>query len=272
MKLEGKVAVITGAARGQGRSHALTFAREGADIVASDICHDLPCPNYSLGTREELDNTVEEVRALGRRAIAVEADVRNAAQMKAMVDKAIGEFRKIDILINNAGFLHCSPPHEITEEQWDISFDTMVKGVWLGCKYVIPHMMQQKSGVILNTAAEGGLKGFGMMCHYIAAKHAVVGLTRALAVELAPYNIRVNCVCPGYVDTAMLDGVAADLNMKPEELKNRLKKAILLSAPSIMEPQDISNAYLWLASDEARYVTGVALLVDQGFFQKSRVD
>lgn len=267
MLLKDKVAMITGGARGQGRCHAITFAAEGADIVVCDICEDMPELRYPLGTKEQLDTTVEAVKSLGRRAIGVKADVRSAADMKKVVDTTIEEFGKVDILINNAGIMPMTMAHEMAEEEWDAVCDTMVKGVWLGCKYVIPHMMKQKSGVILATGSVAALKGFGMMCHYVAAKHAVLGLMRALAIDLAPYNIRVNCVCPGHVDNDMTIGGAIYAGMKVEDFREWLKGTNLF--PRLNQEVDISRVMLWLCSDEARNVTGATYLVDNGFMQVS---
>jgi len=270
MLFENKVVVITGAARGQGKSHALGFAKEGADIVLSDICHDFEGPNYAMGTQVELDEVVQEIQAMGRRAIARQVDVRSESEVRTLISDAVSEFGRVDVMVNNAGFLQMGAAHEITESQWDASIDTMMKGVFFGCRFAALQMKEQEGGgVICSTSSGGGFKGFGHMAHYVAAKHGVIGLTRALAVELAPFNIRVNAICPGHVATNMLSGSAPDAGLTPEELEAFLKRTILLPAPTLLSPSDITAAYLWICSEQARYVTGTQIVVDQGFLQKS---
>ncbi len=273
MRYEGKVVVITGAARGQGRSHALGFAEEGADVVVSDICHDFQGPSYPMGTEEQLADVVAEIEKMGRRAVAVNADVRSEQDMARLIDTAVSEFGGVDVMVNNAGFLQMAAAHELSEEDWDASIDTMLKGVYLGSRFAGLQMTRQnRGGVICSTSSGGGFKGFGMMAHYVAAKHGVIGLTRALAVELAPAKIRVNAICPGHVRTDMLAGSAGDVGMTPEELHTFLRRTILLPAEHLLDPADSTRAYLWICSDEARYVTGTQIVVDQGFLQKSATD
>ena len=255
MKLEGKVAIVTGGGRGMGRSHCLALAREGADIVACDICRDIPLVDYSLARKEELDETVNKVKTLGRKAIGLIADVSKAGEVKTVVDKTIDEFGKVDILVNNAGVvLVATPCPEVTEEQWNTILNITLKGSWLFCKYVIPHMVKQKSGKIINISSVDGLTGRANVVPYICAKHGVIGLTRALAAELAPYRINVNAICPGSIETPMFTEAAKKVGVDP---KIFIKDTSLLC--ELYQPQDISNAVVWLASEDSRYLTGHSL-------------
>lgn len=263
-KLERKVAVITGGARGQGRSHAVTLAREGANIVVCDIAAQLPTVPYPMATEADLNETVRLVEDLDRRCIAVKADVRDGKQMKAVADRAIAEFGKIDILLANAGIASFGQSWELTDEQWNEMIGVNLTGVWQSCKAVIPHMVQRgQGGAIVLTSSTAGLKGMGGAAHYVSAKHGVVGLMRTLAHELAPHNIRVNSVHPTGVNTPMIvnDWMQQVFAADPGSAANL---ANLLPVPMV-EPADISNAILWLVSDDARYVTGVALPIDAGF-------
>ena len=262
-KLDGKVAVITGGARGQGRSHAVTLAREGADIVICDIAAQIDTVPYPMSTPEDLEETKRLVEDLDRRCVAVQADVRDGAQMQAVAERAMSEFGRIDILLANAGIAGFASggSWELTDAQWRDMIDTNLTGVWQSCKAVIPHMIAGgRGGSIVITSSTAGLKGFAGTGHYVAAKHGVVGLMRTLAIELAPHNIRVNTVHPTGVNTPMVvnDAIAQMLGDNPSAIANLLPVEML-------EPVDISNAILWLVSDDARYVTGVTLPVDAGF-------
>lgn len=262
-KLDGKVAVITGGARGQGRSHAVTLAREGADIVICDIAAQIDTVPYPMATLEDLEETKRMVEDLDRRCVAVRADVRDGAQMQAVAERAMSEFGRIDILLANAGIAGFASggSWELTDEQWRDMIDTNLTGVWQSCKAVIPHMIDGgRGGSIVITSSTAGLKGFAGTGHYVAAKHGVVGLMRTLAIELAPHNIRVNTVHPTGVNTPMVvnEAMAQLLADNPSAISNLLPVELL-------EPVDISNAILWLVSDDARYVTGVTLPVDAGF-------
>jgi len=206
-KLDGKVAIVTGAGRGIGRGIALELAKEGADIVVVDA--DQLTSKYNqygstkVGGYKAANKVVGEIKALGRRAIAIECDVTIGDQVNAMVKKALGEFGKIDILVNNAGVITVAPAVELVEEEWDYIMDVNAKGVWLCSKAVVPHMIKQKSGKIINTASIAGKKGYASLSHYCASKFACVGFTQALAMELARHNITVNAICPGIVWTQM---------------------------------------------------------------------
>ena len=273
-KLDGKVALITGGARGQGRSHALTFAREGAQIVICDVSGGLPTVPYPLPSGEDLADTARMVRELGRRCLAVEADVRDTQGMRGLVERAISEFGHIDILLANAGIESFGTSWELTDEQWEEMVAVNLTGVWKSCRAVIPQMIERRTGVILITSSIAGMKGLGNQAHYCASKHGVVGLMRTLAVELAPYGIRVNTVHPSSVDTPIIKNQAmytlfsgGDPNATLEEVTPAFRELNLLDTPWL-EAQDVSNAMLWLASDDARYITGTTLPVDAGLMAK----
>jgi SDR family mycofactocin-dependent oxidoreductase len=271
--LEGRVAFITGAARGQGRSHALHFAREGADLVLIDVGHDIDPCRYPLGTEAQLEETARRCRELGARVVTRLADVREQPQIDAAVAAGLEEFGQIDILINNAGI--CSPlgpAHEVSEAGWQLILDIDLGGVWRCSKAVLPHMMERRSGVILSTSSAGGLKGGAGGTSYVAAKHGVVGLTKTTAIDYAPYGIRVNCVCPGTVrddpelDSYMVRGVAEEYGLPLDSHEAVFAQNHLL--PELMEASDISQTYVWLASDAGVRVTGAVVAVDAGLITK----
>jgi NAD(P)-dependent dehydrogenase (short-subunit alcohol dehydrogenase family) len=210
------------------------------------------------------------VEDLGRRCLAIQADIRDSDQMRGVVEQGISEFGHIDILLANAGIESFAKAWELTDEQWDEVIAVNLTGVWKSCKAVIPHMIERGAGVILITSSTAGLKGLAHQAHYCAAKHGAVGLMRSLAIELAPHGIRVNTVHPSAVDTRIIKNQAmytlfsgGDPNATLEEVTPAFRELNLLDLPW-MEPQDISNAMLWLASDDARYVTGATLPVDAG--------
>lgn len=262
-QLDGQVALVTGAARGQGRADCLALARAGAQIAALDLCRNLPYPAYSLGSRAQLDEVVAQVEALDRRALALVADVRAEAEVRAAVARVAGELGRIDILVNNAAIAGMQPFWEISEEQWDTVVDTNLKGAWLVAKHVAPHMISRRSGKIVNIASVGGVRGQGHLAHYVAAKHGVVGLTRAMAVELAPFGITVNAILPGSVASPMLDGLAEELGATPADVQRLFAREHLF--PQVIDPQYVAEAILWLVSDGARFTTGAAIPVDAGW-------
>lgn len=275
-RLDGKVAFITGAARGQGRSHALRLAQEGADIIAVDIAEQMSTVPYAMATQEDLDETVRQVEALDRRIVARKADVRDGEALRAAVDEGVAELGRLDIVSANAGIFSNATSDELTEEQWNDMIEVNLSGVWRTCKVAIPHLRAAGGGSIILTSSTAGLKGFPNFAHYVSAKHGVVGLMRTLALELAPDMIRVNSVHPTSVDTDMIQNenlyalFAPDLEPDQrtrEALGERFQALNALPIPWV-EPVDISNAVLWLASDESRYVTGVTLPVDAGSTQK----
>ena len=263
-KLDGKVALITGAARGQGRAHAVTMAGEGADIAALDICRDLSYPRYSLATPDDLTETVRLVQALGRQALAIEADVRSSGAMEVAVARTIARFGHIDILVCNAGIADMALTWDITEEWWDIMLDVNVKGVWLAIKYAVPHMIaRNRGGRILITSSVAGMRGEPGMAHYSASKWAVVGLAKSLAQELSAYSITVNTLHPTAVNTDIIKGMAKAASMETEDLVDFIFTGHALPV-KLIEAADVASAALWLASDDARYVTGHTLKIDAG--------
>jgi SDR family mycofactocin-dependent oxidoreductase len=274
-KLEGKVAFITGAARGQGRSHAVRLAEEGADIIAVDIAEDIDSVRrfYPGATEADLDETVKEVEALDRRIVAAKADVRDYDALKAALDDGVAQLGRLDIVSANAGiFIFGEQAHLVTEGDWRDVIDINLTGVWHTAKAAVPHLIEQGTGgSIILTSSAAGLKGFPNLAQYTASKHAVVGLMRTLALELAPHMIRVNSVHPTAVDTIMIQNEATRKLFLPdiasptrEQAAEAFTATNALPVPWV-EPRDISNAVLFLASDEARYVTGVTLPVDAGF-------
>jgi SDR family mycofactocin-dependent oxidoreductase len=203
--LDGKVALITGGSRGQGRAHAVTSAREGADVIIVDIAAQLPTVPYQLATQDDLDETVKLVEAHDRRALAVQADVRDQGQLDAAVSRGIAEFGKIDILIANAGIWTRAPFWELTDDQWEEMIGVNLTGVWKSAKAVTPHMIERGSGSIVITSSTNGWEAGTNYAHYVASKHGVIGLMKNIALELAPYGIRCNSVSPGAIRTPMAD-------------------------------------------------------------------
>jgi SDR family mycofactocin-dependent oxidoreductase len=270
-RVEGKVAFITGAARGQGRSHALRLAEEGADIIAVDLCEDIKSVDYPLASRADFDETVRRVEELGRRIVAREADVRDVESLRAAVDAGVAEFGRLDIVSANAGILSNGQSHELSEETWGDMIDINLSGVWRTCKVAIPHLIAGgRGGSIVLTSSVAGLRSYNGVSHYVSAKHGVVGLMKTLAQELAPHSIRVNTVNPTQVDTAMIQNESMyhlfcpDVENPTREDFGFASAATILLPIDWVESIDVSNAVLFLASHEARYITGVALPIDAG--------
>jgi SDR family mycofactocin-dependent oxidoreductase len=272
-KLDGKVAFITGAARGQGRSHAIRLATEGAAIIAVDICRDLDTVPYPLGTPADLAETVAQIESLDRRVVAAQVDVRDAAALRAALNEGVAELGGVDIVLPNAGILGDLGNADSDQDQYFREvIDINLTGVWNTISAAAPIMIEQgRGGSIVMTSSTQGLtgrggNGSGALSGYCAAKHGVVGLMRSFANWLAPHNIRVNSVHPTGVDTPMImnEAVGAMIEANPE-----LAGALANLMPvQVIEAIDISNAIAWLVSDEARYVTGVTLPVDAGFCVK----
>jgi SDR family mycofactocin-dependent oxidoreductase len=262
-RVAGKVAFVTGAARGQGRSHAIRLAEEGADIIAIDICADYDSVSYGMGTDADLAETAKQVEALDRRIIAKQADVRDAAALKAVVDEGVAELGKLDIVVANAGICTVQAWDEVTPAVWQDTLDTNLTGVWNTMVAGVPHLIANGGGSIIATSSTAGIKGLPFLAPYVAAKHGVVGIAKTMANELASHKIRVNTVHPTGVNTPMVDGlggldalIGRDPNLGPVFMNT-------LPVESV-EPRDISNAVLFLASDEAMYVTGLEFTVDAG--------
>jgi SDR family mycofactocin-dependent oxidoreductase len=276
-RVEGKVAFITGAARGQGRSHAIRLAQEGADIIAVDLVRQVDSVPYPMSTPGDLAETVKEVEALDRRIVATEADVRDYGALKQALDNGVAELGRLDIVSANAGIGSFGRAEDLPEQTWQDMIDTNLTGVWHAAKAAIPHIRAGgRGGSIVLTSSTAGLMALENMAHYVAAKHGVVGLMRTLALELAPDMIRVNSVHPTSVNTPMIHNEATYALFAPDlDEKDRTRERLgerfqTLNALPIqwVEPVDISNAVLWLASDESRYVTGVTLPVDAGSLVK----
>jgi 3-oxoacyl-[acyl-carrier protein] reductase len=247
--LKGKVVIITGARRGMGRSYAIDFAKEGAKVVVCDI------------SLEDCEKVVKEIKKLGGEAIAVKCDVSKKEEVEEMVRKTIEKWGRIDVLVNNAAIAQFKPFLEMTEEDWDRTMDINLKGYFLCAQAVAKEMVKQKSGVIINIAsiAMGQIGiGFPNLVHYVASKGGVVGMTEALALELSPFNIRVNSVSPGIIDTPMVDPVRAD---------KQTLEGILMRVPMrrMGKPEEVSNLVLFLASDASSYMTGSNVVIDGGW-------
>lgn len=265
MKLSGKVAIVTGGARGNGFAAARCMAEEGADIVIADICADMKTIPYKMSTPEVMNGAVEAIRALGRKAIGVRCDVRNGESVKAMVDTALKEFGHIDILVNNAGNSSMMAIADMPEETWDEVLDTHLKGTYLCCHYVLPIMIKQGSGNVVSISSVGGQRGFGMGGHYCAAKHGIIGLNKSIAMEVADHGIRANVVCPGTVWTDMMKGIAEYFGMDDEdEAKEQFFAGHLIKEPEVT-PEDIGKAVQWLVTDDAKCITGNMITVDGGW-------
>jgi SDR family mycofactocin-dependent oxidoreductase len=264
-KLDGKVAFITGAARGQGRSHAIRLAQEGADVIAVDICKQLQSVGYPMATPADLEQTVKEVEGLGRRIVACQADVRDFDELQQAFDEGAGELGPATIVVANAGIGPSGMASD--QQQWDEVLGVNLTGVWNTGRVAIPSMVRNgHGGAIVLTSSTGGLTGAPVhaagMLGYTAAKHGVIGLTRSWANSLARHFIRVNSVAPTTVRTPMAgDGNVAEIIEHVPQLAGSLTNAIPVEA---VEAIDVSNAVLWLVSEEARYVTGSVIPVDAG--------
>ncbi len=275
-RLDGKVAFITGAARGQGRSHALRMAQEGADIIAVDIEGQIDTVPYGMSTAADMAETVKQIEALDRRIVASQADVRDFGAVKAALDDGVAQLGKLDIVSANAGIFSFGTMEELGEEQFEDMIDVNLKGVWHAAKAAIPHLRANKGGSMILTSSTAGIMAIPNAGHYVAAKHGVIGIMKTLALELAPDFIRVNSVHPTTVNTDMIQNAATYALFAPDlPEKERTKEALAprfqtMNALQIpwVEAIDISNAVLWLASDESRYVTGLELKVDAGLTLK----
>lgn len=264
-RVEGKVAFITGAARGQGRSHAVRLAEEGADLIAVDICGPIPNLSYPHATTEGLDQTVKEVEALGRRIVARQADVRDREALTEAIEAGVAEFGHLDIVIANAGICILRSWEDVTPEIWRDVIDINLTGAWNTVHLAAPHLVANGGGSIILAASAAGLKGLPFLSPYVASKHGVVGIMRSFAHELAEHSIRVNTVHSAGVDTPMGTGGEMTGLQALFEAHPQLVGMFTNSLPvAITQPIDISNAVLFLASDESRYVTALAMTVDAG--------
>jgi SDR family mycofactocin-dependent oxidoreductase len=264
--LEGRVAFITGAAHGQGRASALALAREGVHIAALDVARPLSYPGYGLGSQVDLDSLVAECETLGVKCLNLVSDVRDDAAVTQAVEQTRQQFGRIDILFNNAGICAYGLTHELSEEAWDAMLDINLKGAWIVARRIIPLMIEHRAGVIINNSSIAGLRGMARLSHYAASKWGLVGLTKSWAIELAPHNIRVVSIHPTGVNTPMNDGLAALEGATPQQIAER-SAGNLLPVPWI-EPEDVAQAVVFLASDRARFVTGSQFVIDAGLLSR----
>ena len=270
-RVDGKVAFVTGAGRGQGRSHALRLAEEGADIIATDICHDIETCPFPLSTPDDLAETAALVEKTGQRVLTREVDIRDLDALRGAVADGIAEFGHLDIVAANACIGGAGTLIELESNEWQTMLDVGLTGAWHTIKATVPPMIEQKTGgSIVITSSAAGLKALMNCGHYVAAKHGVIGMAKTLANEIAPHNIRVNTVCPSSVNTPMMVNDWTFKLFRPDLDEPKLEDCIdafrtlqVLDIPWV-EPIDISNAVLFLASDEARYITGISLPVDGG--------
>lgn len=274
--LDGKVAVVSGAARGQGRAHAARLAREGADIIAMDICQDIDTVHYPLATSADLDETVAEIRRLGRRVTVTQTDVRDPAAVAAAIDAGVDELGRLDIVIANAGIAMYDAADTMSVQSWRDMIDTNLTGVWAVCRGSMPHVIAGgRGGAMVLVSSVAAHVGMLHLSHYSAAKAGLVGLMRSLAVELAPHMIRVNTIHPTSVNTAMINNAAtyellapgagpAAANGSANAPADVVEafKGINAMPVAWAEPEDITEAVLYLVADSGRYVSGTQLSVD----------
>jgi SDR family mycofactocin-dependent oxidoreductase len=269
--LAGQVAVVTGAARGQGRSHALALAREGASIIALDACAPIATVPYPLSAKADLETTAEQVEALGSRVVHGVVDVRDLAEMDQFIRDAVADLGRLDIVCANAGISTPSPTLEMTEETWQTTIDINLTGVWKTCKATVPHIVAgNRGGSVIITSSSATAMISQNIAHYTASKHGLIGFMRVLAKELAPYRIRVNTLHPTGVNTPMILNEPmyrlfrpdlADPTREDFEASARSHHALGVSA---VEPEDVSAAVIYLAGPSGRYVTGSTFMLDAG--------
>lgn len=255
LRLEDRVAIVTGAGRGIGRGIAQALAREGARVVIADIAY------------RDATHVAADLRKESRGALAVKVDVTKIADVHKMVERTLARFGCIDILVNNAGIIRVGTVVEMSEQDWDAVLAVNLKGTFLCCQAVAPHMMARRSGKIINISSTAGRRGLPGKAHYHASKFGVIGFTQSLALELAPYNINVNCICPGVVTTAMHTQVltpfaARRQGISEEDAYQRVIDSIPLRRPQT--PDDIGNLTAFLASEDARNITGQSINVSGG--------
>jgi NAD(P)-dependent dehydrogenase (short-subunit alcohol dehydrogenase family) len=270
-RLDGQVAVITGAARGVGRACARRFAAEGADLVLLDVPGDVPGVPYPLGNESQLRHTAKECEADGAAVLLAFADVRDLDALRAVRDAALAEFGRVDVLVNNAGVVAPSgrPVHETPEPDWLLLLDIDLSGAWRTTHLFAPGMIERRHGSIVNIASTAGLVGYRNFAGYVAAKHGLVGLTKASALDYAPHRVRVNAVCPGNihddpgVEGRMLSEVARALDVPAAEHEALFTEQQPMN--TLIDPADVAAAALWLAGPDSRTVTGTTLTVDAGY-------
>jgi len=263
-RLLGKVAFVTGAARGQGRAHSVRLAQEGADLIICDVCSELETTSYPGTSPNDLAETVELIEKEGRRVVARQVDVRDLDALQSLVDDGVAELGRLDIVVANAGIDSANLSWEISTEQWDELVGINLKGVWQTTKVAIPTMIRQGTGgSIILTSSTAGRKGLPFKAHYSAAKHGVVGLGRVLAAELGEYDIRVNTLHPAGVATTMVTD--PHLQELIASKQDTLGPIYMNTLPHMfMQPEDIAGAVAYLASDDSRFMTGSQFVVDMG--------
>lgn len=274
-RLKGKVALVTGAARGLGRAQAVRFAQEGADIVALDVCGPVDTVLIPPSTPADLDTTASLVSGAGGRVHTEIVDVRDLAAMQAATDRGAERFGGLDVVCATAGITSRGMAIELDENAWRTMLDVNLTGVWHTCRAGVPHLIERGAGAMILTSSIAGLRGLVGVAHYSAAKHGVVGLMRSLANELAPHHVRVNCINPTNVDTPMIQNDIVSSAFRPDldspptraEFADAARSMNMLAVPWI-DPIDVANAALFLASDEARYITAITLPVDAGATQR----
>jgi NAD(P)-dependent dehydrogenase (short-subunit alcohol dehydrogenase family) len=278
-ELKGKAALVTGGARGFGRAVALLLACEGADVAIADIAGEMTSERITgLATMDDLERTASEVEGLGRRAVAIRADVTRADDCRRAAETAINGLGKIDILCANAGVFSLAPAWELTEDEWDTVMAVNLKGVWLTTKYVVPHMIERRYGKIVITSSRDGLRAEPNYAHYNASKFGVIGYMKSLAIELGPYEINVNAICPTQMadkssppraeSHPYWDRVVGRPNATYEEFDEASGRENLFERGGQPDFRDVAEGALWLVSDRARLVTGIALAVDAGWIAK----
>jgi NAD(P)-dependent dehydrogenase (short-subunit alcohol dehydrogenase family) len=278
-ELEGKTALITGGARGFGRAMALLFAREGADVAVADIAGELRSDRISgMATQDDLERTAGEIEALGRRSLAIRTDVTKADECARMAETAIDGLGRIDVLCANAGVFSLAPSWELTEDEWDTVLDVNLKGVWLTTKYVALHMMERRYGKIVITSSRDGLRAEANYAHYNASKFGVIGYMKSLAIELGPYEINVNAICPTQMADKSerprsathpyWDQVVGKPGTTYEEFDEASGRENLFERAGQPDFGEVAEGALWLASDRSRLVTGLALPMDAGWIAK----
>jgi (+)-trans-carveol dehydrogenase len=274
-RVEGKVAFITGAARGQGRSHAIALAREGANVIATDLCAPVASAPYEMASRDDLDETVRLVEEAGGKIIARVADVRDLDAMAAAVDEGVETFGRLDIILANAGVCTYGDLSTMDVDKWHEMIDIDLTGVWKTVRAGVGHMINAgNGGAVVLTSSTAGLRNLNQIGHYVAAKHGVTGLAKAFANELAPHNIRVNSLHPSNCRTRMMTNSGVRKMFRPDLENPSLEDAIegfgtihLLDTPWV-EPEDVSAAILYLVSDDGRFITGTQFAVDAGMLAK----
>lgn len=271
MVLKGRTAVITGAARGLGRECALRFAREGADLLLLDIGRDVDGVGYPLGSRDQLECTARLCEEQGSSVVATAVDVRDPEGTRDAVEEAVDRFGAIDVLVNNAGIAAPSgrPVHEISEDDWLLMLDTNLNGTWRMIKAMAPSMLERRAGSIINVSSTAGLVGYRNFASYVTAKHGLIGLTKAAALDYAPFHVRVNAICPGSVrDNPLVEGrMLAEIAQSLDIPLDEHEEAFLRDQPmnTLVETSSIAGAAVWLAGDDSHQVTGTVVTVDGGF-------